>query len=84
MSEELAEQEGALLGVGDDGIARLRLQGSCHGCPASAQTLELAIRQAIDEAAPDLVIDKTLPWSAFKFVFAEPGVYLVEGYVSTQ
>jgi len=37
-----------------DGIARLRLVGHCEGCPASAATLELAIKEAIDEAAPDL------------------------------
>ena len=38
----------------DDGVAHLRLQGSCDGCPSSAATLELAITQALDEAAPDL------------------------------
>jgi Fe-S cluster biogenesis protein NfuA len=38
----------------DDGVARLRLEGHCKGCPASAATLELAIKEAIDEAAPDL------------------------------
>ena len=37
-----------------DGVAHLRLHGSCDGCPASASTLELAITQALDEAAPDL------------------------------
>jgi Fe-S cluster biogenesis protein NfuA/nitrite reductase/ring-hydroxylating ferredoxin subunit len=42
-----------LLGI-EDGIARIRLEGSCEGCPASASTLELAIKQALDEAAPDL------------------------------
>ena len=42
-----------LLGI-EDGIARVRLAGSCDGCPASASTLELAIKQALDEAAPDL------------------------------
>ena len=42
-----------LLGL-DDGVARLRLVGHCKGCPASAATLELAIKEAIDEAAPDL------------------------------
>lgn len=42
-----------LLGV-EDGVARIRLEGSCEGCPASASTLELAIKQALDEAAPDL------------------------------
>jgi len=38
----------------EDGVARLRLVGSCHGCAASAATLELAIKDALDQAAPDL------------------------------
>ena len=38
----------------EDGVARLKLEGSCDGCPASASTLELAIKQALEEAAPDL------------------------------
>jgi Fe-S cluster biogenesis protein NfuA/nitrite reductase/ring-hydroxylating ferredoxin subunit len=37
-----------------DGVARLKLSGSCDGCPASQATLELAIKQALDEHAPDL------------------------------
>ena len=37
-----------------DGVARIRLEGSCKTCPASSATLELAIKQALDEAAPDL------------------------------
>jgi Fe-S cluster biogenesis protein NfuA len=39
----------------EDGVARLRLKGSCNGCPASASTLEHALKEAIDEAAPDLL-----------------------------
>jgi Fe-S cluster biogenesis protein NfuA len=39
----------------EDGVARLRLQGSCHGCAASQATLELAIKEALDEHAPDLL-----------------------------
>jgi Fe-S cluster biogenesis protein NfuA len=39
----------------EEGVARLRLEGSCQGCPASAATLEQAIRQALEEAAPDLL-----------------------------
>jgi Fe-S cluster biogenesis protein NfuA/nitrite reductase/ring-hydroxylating ferredoxin subunit len=38
----------------EDGVARLRLRGSCEGCPASSATLELAIKKALMEAAPDL------------------------------
>jgi Fe-S cluster biogenesis protein NfuA len=37
-----------------DGVARLRLQGSCEGCPASAMTLKQAIEQAVLTAAPDV------------------------------
>ncbi|MGH2389634.1 MAG: NifU family protein [Chloroflexota bacterium] len=42
-----------LLGV-EGGIARLRLQGSCNGCPSSTLTLKSAIEAAIKDAAPDL------------------------------
>ncbi|MFN2520149.1 MAG: NifU family protein [Candidatus Limnocylindria bacterium] len=42
-----------LLGL-DDGVARLRLEGSCHGCQSSAVTLKLAIEDALGVAAPDL------------------------------
>jgi Fe-S cluster biogenesis protein NfuA/nitrite reductase/ring-hydroxylating ferredoxin subunit len=37
-----------------DGVARIHLQGSCSDCSASSVTLELAIKQALEEAAPDL------------------------------
>jgi Fe-S cluster biogenesis protein NfuA/nitrite reductase/ring-hydroxylating ferredoxin subunit len=43
-----------LLGI-EDGIARLRLEGSCKSCRASSSTLELAVRQALEAAAPDLL-----------------------------
>ena len=39
----------------DKGVAYLRLEGSCHGCPSSTITLKLAIEEAIYKAAPDLV-----------------------------
>jgi Fe-S cluster biogenesis protein NfuA len=42
-----------LLGI-DDGTVRLRLQGSCSGCPSSTMTLKLAIERAIHQAAPDV------------------------------
>jgi Fe-S cluster biogenesis protein NfuA/nitrite reductase/ring-hydroxylating ferredoxin subunit len=42
-----------LLGV-ERGVARLRMQGSCDGCPSSAATLKLAIEEAVQKAAPDL------------------------------
>jgi Fe-S cluster biogenesis protein NfuA/nitrite reductase/ring-hydroxylating ferredoxin subunit len=42
-----------LLGI-EDGVAKLRLEGSCNGCAASASTLELAVEQALQATAPDL------------------------------
>src|SRR5215216_7353275 len=42
-----------LLGV-EEGVARLRLEGSCDGCPSSTMTLKLAIEEAIQKTAPDL------------------------------
>lgn len=36
------------------GIVRLKMQGSCHGCPSSRVTLKLTIEQAIYDAAPDV------------------------------
>src|SRR5215204_4917966 len=42
-----------LLGV-EEGVARLRMQGSCSGCPSSTVTLRLAIEEAIQKTAPDL------------------------------
>jgi Fe-S cluster biogenesis protein NfuA len=42
-----------LVGI-DDGVARIRLEGHCRGCSASASTLELGIRQALEHHAPDL------------------------------
>jgi Fe-S cluster biogenesis protein NfuA/nitrite reductase/ring-hydroxylating ferredoxin subunit len=43
-----------LLGF-EDGVVKLRLEGSCKSCRASSSTLELAVRQALQEAAPDLL-----------------------------
>jgi Fe-S cluster biogenesis protein NfuA/nitrite reductase/ring-hydroxylating ferredoxin subunit len=39
----------------EDGAATLKLEGSCDGCPSSATTLELGIKQAIEEECPDLI-----------------------------
>jgi Fe-S cluster biogenesis protein NfuA len=42
-----------LLGV-EEGVARLRLAGTCNGCPSSTVTLRNAIEEALLKAAPDL------------------------------
>jgi Fe-S cluster biogenesis protein NfuA/nitrite reductase/ring-hydroxylating ferredoxin subunit len=41
------------LGI-EGGVARVRLEGSCDGCPSSTMTLKLAIEEAIQKAAPEL------------------------------
>ena len=41
------------LGV-TNGVARLRLEGSCHGCPSSTVTVRLAIEGAVQDAAPEV------------------------------
>jgi Fe-S cluster biogenesis protein NfuA/nitrite reductase/ring-hydroxylating ferredoxin subunit len=41
------------LGV-TDGVARLRLEGSCNGCPSSTVTVQLAITTAVEDAAPEV------------------------------
>ncbi|HEU5421484.1 MAG TPA: NifU family protein [Streptosporangiaceae bacterium] len=38
----------------EDGVARLRLEGSCHGCPSSTVTVQLAIQTAVEDAAPEV------------------------------
>lgn len=43
-----------LLSVEEDGTVRLRLLGSCDGCPSSSVTLELAVESAVEAAAPEV------------------------------
>jgi Fe-S cluster biogenesis protein NfuA len=45
-----------LLGIdADAGVVRLRLLGSCDGCPSSSLTLQMAVERGITEAAPEIV-----------------------------
>ncbi len=43
-----------LVGVDDAGVAHLKLEGSCDGCPSSTVTVKLAIESAVLEAAPEV------------------------------
>jgi Fe-S cluster biogenesis protein NfuA/nitrite reductase/ring-hydroxylating ferredoxin subunit len=38
----------------DGGVVRVRLSGSCDGCPSSTMTLKLAIEDAIQRMAPEV------------------------------
>lgn len=42
-----------LLGI-EEGVVRLRLQGSCHSCPSSAATMQQTIEEAIYGKAPEV------------------------------
>ena len=42
------------LGIDEDGVALLRLAGSCNGCASSALTVQMAIEGAIQDAAPEI------------------------------
>jgi Fe-S cluster biogenesis protein NfuA/nitrite reductase/ring-hydroxylating ferredoxin subunit len=42
------------LGVDESGVAQLRLEGSCDGCPSSTLTVKMAIEGAILDAAPEV------------------------------
>lgn len=44
-----------LLEVGAEGVVRLRLEGTCHGCPSSLVTVRTAIERAVVEAAPEVL-----------------------------
>lgn len=37
-----------------DGIVKLRLVGSCHGCPSSMMTLKAGIERAIQAEVPEI------------------------------
>lgn len=43
-----------LIGV-EEGVVRLRLLGSCHGCPSSSVTMKQTIEEAILVKAPDAI-----------------------------
>lgn len=43
------------MGIDDEGVVLLRLQGSCDGCPASSVTVKQAVETAILKAAPEVV-----------------------------
>jgi Fe-S cluster biogenesis protein NfuA len=37
-----------------DGVVKVRLQGSCHGCPMSQMTLKMGIERIIKEQIPEI------------------------------
>lgn len=43
-----------LLDVSPEGVVRLKLLGTCQGCPSSSVTLKFAVEEAIETAAPEV------------------------------
>jgi len=43
-----------LIEVTDDYTVKVRLQGACHGCPYSMQTLKAGVEQALMKEVPEI------------------------------
>lgn len=43
-----------LMDISPAGVVRLRLLGTCQGCPSSSVTLKFAVEEAIESAAPEV------------------------------
>jgi len=60
------------------GAVRLRLLGSCDGCPSSAVTLQSAVEGAISSAAPEIVcidVDQPPPATGTPVFFGTKPIY---------
>lgn len=66
------------LGLDPDGTVRLRLAGSCDGCPSSTVTVKMAIEKGIEDVAPEVTkveVENMTPQPA-----AAPGGVSAEGH----
>jgi Fe-S cluster biogenesis protein NfuA len=43
-----------IVDVSDDGIVKVKLKGSCEGCPFAALTLKMRIEKTIKEKVPEI------------------------------
>lgn len=44
----------SLVEITDDNIVKVRLQGACHGCPFSIQTLKAGVEQTLLREVPEV------------------------------
>lgn len=44
----------SLVDITDDNTVRVKLQGACHGCPFSLQTLKAGVEQALLKEVPEI------------------------------
>jgi Fe-S cluster biogenesis protein NfuA len=43
-----------LIEITDDYVVKVKLQGACHGCPYSMQTLKAGVEQALMKEVPEI------------------------------
>jgi Fe-S cluster biogenesis protein NfuA len=43
-----------LVGVKDDNVVEVRLQGACRGCPGAAMTLKMGVERILREKVPEV------------------------------
>jgi Fe-S cluster biogenesis protein NfuA/nitrite reductase/ring-hydroxylating ferredoxin subunit len=75
------------LGLDADGTVRLRLAGSCDGCPSSTVTVKLAIEKGIEDVAPEVTkveVENMTPAAGPGGVSAEGHTLLPLAQVSKQ
>lgn len=75
------------LGLDPDGTVRLRLAGSCDGCPSSTITVKLAIEKGIEDVAPEVTkveVENLTPQPAAGDVSAQGHTLLPLTQVSKQ
>jgi Fe-S cluster biogenesis protein NfuA len=44
----------SLVEITDDNTVKVKLQGACHGCPFSIQTLKAGVEQALIKEVPEI------------------------------
>jgi Fe-S cluster biogenesis protein NfuA len=44
----------SLVEITDDNTVKVKLQGACHGCPFSVQTLKAGVEQALMKEVPEI------------------------------
>jgi Fe-S cluster biogenesis protein NfuA len=44
----------SLIEITDDYTVKVKLQGACHGCPFSIQTLKAGVEQALIQEVPEI------------------------------
>jgi Fe-S cluster biogenesis protein NfuA len=44
----------SLVEITDDNTVKVRLQGACHGCPYSLQTLKAGVEQVLLKEVPEI------------------------------